>query len=200
MNKKLKIRLFYENEYAKFPEEQITDFKYKCHIGGDAYTPDDITDEEERYRKLSPSSLSIAISKREKVPQSVLDACDRICWYLKHSFGDMTVIKVPFEEIITFAICVHGYADDGWDNYCSLIEIYDDEGELIGSSSIPDLDEPEDWRWMNRTIKSYDFNSCTVPKWSEDEEKEYRNFEIEKINIETKKAERRWLDELMNYY
>ncbi len=199
MDKRLKekIRKFYEKEIAKFPEESITDFKYKFKIGDDAFTPEDIFNDEEKYQKLSPSSLSTALSKREQVPQSFLDACDRISWYLKHNFGIVTVIKLPFQEIITFAICIEGYVDDGWDNSGSFIEIYNQEGELVGASMIPDIEKPDDWRWMNRPIKNFDFNSATLP-WSEDEEHEEKLFERAKRKYDIKRAEKRRLKNMMD--
>jgi hypothetical protein len=198
---KLKIRKFYEQEIAKWCEEAITDFKPKSQIGHEFYTPDNTLEEEEeeRYQKLSPSSLSSAISKREQVPQNVLNACDRISWYLKHGFGEISVVKVTFQEIITFAICVQGYVDDGWDNGVSLIEVYNFQGELVGSSMIPDIDEANHWRWMNLPIRSYHFNTY-VPYWSDEEEEEEIVFKRKMHEYDFRREENRRLKRMMNDY
>ncbi|BAY86936.1 hypothetical protein NIES267_64470 [Calothrix parasitica NIES-267] len=178
MDKKLKRKIikFYEQEILNRPDESIIDFKYKSQIGHEGYEPEMISDEQQRYEKLSPSPLSIAISKREKVPQNLLNACDRISWYLKHNMGEIVVVKLPFEEIITFAICIQGYADDEWDNSGIFFEIYSNEGELIGTLVISDIDNSHTWEWMNRPMKSFDFNS-DAPEWSEEEKEEKIIFE-----------------------
>lgn len=181
MDKKLAIRSFYEKEIEKFHEisycvEPITDFKYKNHIGGAGFHFDNLN--EENNCKLSPSPMSIEISKREEVPASVLSACDRHYWYLQNSLGFVSVVKIPFKEVATFAICISGYVDDGWDNGCSLIEIYDDEGKLVGSASVPHPENPDySWRWMDRPLRSDDYYSCSALPWSEEEAEE---IEIEK--------------------
>lgn len=174
MDKKLiqRIRKFYEKEITNHPDESIIRFKSKCKIGFASYTPEDMLDNEEQYKKLSPSRLSIAISKNEQVPQSLLNACDRISWYLKHSMGKMLVIRVTFEETITFAICIEGYVDDGWDNSGSFIEVYTKDGELVGALRIPIPDEPDNWRWVNRPIQHFDFDS-SAPNWWENEQRRW---------------------------
>ena len=180
MDKKLKQKIlkFYKQEIINRPDESIIDFKYKYQIGYEAYEPEYNLNDEGKYEKLSPSPLSIAISKREKVPQNLLDACDKISWYLKHNMGEMTVVKVPVEETITFSICIQGYVDDTWDNSGIFIEIYSSEGELFGVMVISDIDNSSTWKWMNRPIQSFDFHS-DAPSWSEKEEEEKIIFEQE---------------------
>lgn len=169
MDKKLAIRSFYEKEIEKFHEisygvETITDFKYKNQIGGTVFNPEDFKDR--NNCPLSPSPMSIAISKREAVPASVLSACDRHYWYLENSLGILVLLKIPFKEVLTFAICIDGYIDDGWDNGCSLIEIYDDQGKLVGSASVPNPENPDySWQWMDRPVRLEAMTTILAPRF-----------------------------------
>lgn len=177
MDRKLKIRKFYEQEYLKFREpdgwdEIITDFKYNKQIAGTAYNLyEDMTKEELQkadnllYKRESPSPLSVTVNQKETVPNSISEACDRLNWYLKHSLGELSVIKIPVDNIPTFAFLIQGYAGDGWDNSCELIEIWDNSGELIGFVYPPSIDDEEKiWNWKDRPIRSNDFNT-PPPKW-----------------------------------
>lgn len=177
MDRKLKVRKFYEQEYLNFRElygcdELITDFKYKKKITGTVYNLyEDMTEEEikeaieKEYHKESPSSLSVAVNQKETVPNSISEAGDRLNWYLKHSLGELSVVKISVDNIPTFAFLIQGYAGDGWDNSCELIEIWDNSGELIGSVYPPSIDDKEKiWNWKDRPIKSNDFNT-PAPEW-----------------------------------
>ena len=181
MDRKSKVRKFYEQEYLRFREldgweDPIIDFKYKNQIGRTGYSIDeDMTDKEIKnyYEKISnkeiPSPLSVQVSKVEKVPNNLLKACDRINWYLKHCRGSLTVIKVLVDHTPTFAICIQGCVGDGWDNSGHFIEVWDNSGELIGSAYPPCIDDPDPsiWNWKNRVIKSSDFHAIT-PIWEQE--------------------------------
>ncbi|GAB4550288.1 MAG: hypothetical protein Tsb0014_44890 [Pleurocapsa sp.] len=182
MNRTSKVRKIYEQEYFKFQEKNhweriITDFQSKYKIASGGYCPDwydweSFSEDEllffetQANEKKSPCDLSISINRKMKVPNSLSNACDRIYWYLKHSFGEMTVIKITVDNIDTFAICITGYIDDGWDNSCELIEIWDSSGDLIGSAYPPTMDDPDPkiWNWKDRPIRGDDFNS-PAPEW-----------------------------------
>ena len=122
---------------------------------------------------LSDQNFSVAIQRPSKnisqkfeASESLLNACDRIYWYLKQSLGVLTVLKISVNDIHTFAFCITGYIDDGWDNGCELIEIWDCLGNLIGSANIPHADDPdrEVWSWKDRPIRGNDFYS-PAPEW-----------------------------------
>lgn len=167
MDRKLKVRKFYEQEYLNRYDDLITDFKYKKKIAGTVYNLyEDMTEEEIKkaddllYKRESPSPLSVTVNQKETVANSILETCDRLNWYLKHSLGELSIIKLSVDNIATFAFLIQGYTGDGWDNSCELIEIWDNSGELIGSVYPPSIDDEEKiWNWKDRPIKSNDFNT-----------------------------------------
>lgn len=175
IERKLRVRKFYEQEYLKFCQEggfndPMYDFKWDSRIATYDFNPEshdwENLDEEERLlleEKLSykeyPSTLSLSISEKLKVPDSLLQACDTISWYLKKSYGGLTVVKVPVDSADTFAIFIQGYAGDGYDNCCQLIEIWDSSGDLIGSASPAAEDDMSGavFYWNDRIIRGSDF-------------------------------------------
>ena len=194
IDRKLKVRKFYEQEYLKFFQKDgydslmyefkrdniISTYGFDPRSYGDLFPElynSENLDEEERlfleeqlshhisYRE-SPSTLSLSIREKLVVPDSLLQACDRISWYLKQSYGQLTVIKVPVDGIDTFAICIQGYVDDGWDNSCKLIEIWDSSGNFIGSASPAAEDDMSRavFHWNDRIIRGSDFAN-PAPEW-----------------------------------
>lgn len=178
MNRKQIVRKFYEQEYLKFRElygweEPFIWLKHKNQIAETGYgLYEDMSEEEIQkceqnlYKKESPSPLSLSIGKLTKVPDSLLKACDRINWYLKHSLGELIVVKFIVDSVDTFSIWIQGYAGDGWDNECELVEIWDSSGDFIGSANPPSIDDYNytAWNWRDRPIEGNDFNS-PAPKW-----------------------------------
>ena len=75
----------------------------------------------------------------DSAPQSVLDSFDRHIWYARYNISTVSVFKLNVNGLDTFAVCIEGYVDDGWDNSCLLLEIYDVLGNLIMSmgTSLP---------------------------------------------------------------
>lgn len=71
----------------------------------------------------------------ETVPQTIIDAFERHIWYSQHNLSDINVFKYDVGEQETFAIYIAGYVDDGWDNGCHLLEVYDGSGELVGATT-----------------------------------------------------------------
>ncbi|BAY10825.1 RNA recognition motif domain-containing protein [Calothrix sp. NIES-2098] len=161
MDKKLVVRQFYEEYLKKFfvenPYKGISGFKSNCRIGGAGVSGSG--DE-------PPINVSGSINNSQGVPVSVLDAFDRHLWYAQHSLSDISVLKVPVSEIPTFAICINGYVDDGWDNSGQFIEVYDEHGQLMGSAILPSDDDEDAWQawtWMDRPIKGDDFDTPSPP-------------------------------------
>lgn len=169
MDKRLKIRLFYEEQVIKFfesnPYLDNIGFAFPSYfrIGGAGIAIED-------EFKISVEGK---IPNPSEVPANVMSAFARHLWYAKHSLSSISVFKVPMEEIETFVICVNGYVDDGWDNSGSFVEIYDENGELVGAAAVPTFDEGEDWKWMDRPLRGNDFNT-PAPPWSKEEAEERR--------------------------
>lgn len=165
------IRQFYEQELRKFVEEEsyrgISGFKSGCRIGGASISPEDSLN----TGSSIDGNEKVLIDADKKVPASVINAFRRHIWYAKHNFSDISVLEIPIGEATTFAICINGYVDDGWDNSGSFIEIYDEQGQLMGAIMLPCRDDKEawkDWRWMERPIRGNDFETL-APPWSQEE-------------------------------
>ena len=182
MDRITKVRKLYEQEYLNFRlpngyNELMTDFKSEFKIAEDSFSIDEdaclnfseheaLLFEQQISKRESPCNLSRNINQKIDVPNNLLQACDRIYWYLKPNYGELAVIKISVDNIDTFAICIQGYAGDGFDNSCELIEIWDSSGNLIGSATPPYGDDLKNgiWNWKNRPIESNDFN-YPAPEW-----------------------------------
>lgn len=86
--------------------------------------PGDSFEEYIELKRINPSSA----------PQTVIDSFERHVWYSQHNLSDIIAFKDEVEGQETFAIYISGYVDDGWDNGCKLLEIYNAEGELLGAT------------------------------------------------------------------
>ncbi|MBR8829450.1 MAG: hypothetical protein DSM107014_16395 [Gomphosphaeria aponina SAG 52.96 = DSM 107014] len=155
INKHLNIKTFYKEELKQFFIE--SDFNQGIHL----FKPDCLIGEAQ-IPVEEGVFLNGSINNTQGVPESVLSAFARHLWYAGHSISNIAVLKVLVNNLITFAICIHGYVDDGWDNGGDFIEIYDEKGKLVGSVIIPSFDDAdawENWEWMNRPILGDDFNT-----------------------------------------
>jgi hypothetical protein len=104
-----------------------------------------------QLKKLLPGS----------VPQSVLDFFDRHIWYARYNLSTVSVFKLNVNGIDTFTVCIEGYVDDGWDNSCLLLEIYDVLGNLImsmGGTSLP---------WEDRLLDHKDSGYPLTPPYNQ---------------------------------
>ena len=175
MDRKLAIRQFFEEEFRKYFERDAygrTGFKSDCRIGGAGFGPEDLPNNESSI----DTDEEVPINADNQVPTSVVNALKRHIWYAKHNLSSISILEIPIGEVKTFSICINGYVDDGWDNSGSFIEIYDEQGELIGAIMVPSPDNEEawkDWRWMDRPIRGNDFNT-PAPPWSQEEADERR--------------------------
>ncbi|MFN6562620.1 MAG: hypothetical protein RMY28_022885 [Nostoc sp. ChiSLP01] len=163
MQIKLAIRQFYKEKIGTNYEESICYlFPEKFEIGGASFSPEDtFKDENINIQEFAKKAL------KEEVPTGILNAFKRHIWYAKHSASDICIYKVPVNKHITYAICINGYVDDGWDNGGNFIEVYDEQGELMGAKILGEEDGKK-WKWMDRPILSHDFHSFTPP-WLEEE-------------------------------
>lgn len=97
-------------------------------------------------------------------------AFERHIWYAKHAASNILIFNIPVNQVLTFAICINGYVDDGWDNSGNFIEVYDEQGELMGAKILYTWDDEdwENWTWMDRPLRDDDFHSF-APPWSDEE-------------------------------
>jgi hypothetical protein len=107
-----------------------------------------------QLKKLLPGSA----------PQSVLDSFERHIWYARYNLSTVSVFKLNVNRIDTFAVCIEGYVDDGWDNSCLLLEIYDVLGSLIMSmgTSLP---------WEERLLDHNDSGYPLTPPYNQPNER-----------------------------
>jgi hypothetical protein len=158
----LKIRKFYVEAVKQHCSEGgydspgILDFQPKKYEIGGAWLS---YDEKDPERPLIDEPLESRIDCSQPVPANVLSAFERHRCYAQQSLSTIAVYRIPVNQVITFAICIHGFVDDGWDNYGDWIEIYDREGVLVGSALIPTEYEWQLWEWLNRPLQGDDFNS-----------------------------------------
>lgn len=165
MERKLAIKKFYEEKImSDFGDEIFDPFQEKYEIANTCFNPDDVY----KFENIDIEQLALKLLK-EEVPTSVLSAFKRHIWYAKHLASHIIVFKIPVNKVTTFAICISGYVDDGWDNAGQFIEVYDEEGQLVGAKIVYE-DDLDDWRWMNRPIREEDFNH-PAPPWLEEEYK-----------------------------
>jgi hypothetical protein len=158
----LKIRNFYIEAVKQhcseggYDSQGILDFQPKRYeIGGSWLS----YDEKDPERPLINEPLGSRIDCSQPIPASVLSAFERHRWYAQQSLSSIAVYRIPVDRVITFAICIQGFVDDGWDNAGDWIEIYDREGVLVASALIPSDYKWGRWKWLNRPIQGDDFNT-----------------------------------------
>ncbi len=174
MDTKMAIRQFYEETIRKSAaqydiEPIMGSVNSKFRIGCAGFDPEDTFQfQADQSRNTYEIALAALI---EEVPINVLRAFERHIWYAQHSISSISVFKIPVEEVTTFAICIGGYVDDGWDNGGEFIEVYDQQGQLVGSARVPSYDGQEywmNWKWQARPLRGDDFYT-PAPPWSEEE-------------------------------
>ena len=177
MDTKMAIRQFYEETIRKAAEQYgiepiLGSVNDKFRIGCAGFDPEDTL---QFLADQSRNTYEIALAALiEEVPTNVLRAFERHIWYAQHSVNSISVFKIPVEEVTTFAICLQGYVDDGWDNSGEFIEVYNQQGQLVGSARVPSCDGQEYWRnweWNDRPLRGDDFYT-PAPPWSEEEANE----------------------------
>jgi hypothetical protein len=112
--------------------------------------------------------LKLKRIKPSDVPSSVIDSFNRHLWYSRHSLSDICVVRFSIKDQNTFAIYIFGYVDDGWDNGCILLEVYDMNGDLLGTM----VNEKD---WISGKVEHYhyfhktpEYGSQAHPIWNED--------------------------------
>jgi hypothetical protein len=166
MDKKIAIRQFYKEKIkTNFVDNIFDPFQVLFEIGSASFNPEDTF----KAENINIKQIAVRALKKE-VPAGVLIAFERHIWYAKHAASNILIFNIPVNQVITFAICINGYVDDGWDNSGNYIEVYDEQGELMGAKILSTCDDEdwENWTWMDRPIRGDDFHSF-APPWSEEE-------------------------------
>lgn len=96
---------------------------------------------------------------QQDIPQGVADTYNRHLWYSQHSLSDLYLLKIPVVQN-TFALLIQGLVDDGWDNSCRFIEVFDERGEFLGAGCC----DYEGVEWMDRQLKGDDYYT-PAPPW-----------------------------------
>lgn len=109
----------------------------------------------------------------EEFPKNICDAFERHLWYSRHNMTDITVLKFQVDSQNTFALLLQGHMNDRWDNACTLLEVYDEDGGLVGGGCIEYSHEIlcEVVRWTDQRLTGRDY-ALWSPPWFEDKDEE----------------------------
>ncbi|MEG4286457.1 hypothetical protein QUB68_25335 [Microcoleus sp. A006_D1] len=162
-NRKFLVRKFYEEEIGRFYHQydSLSDFFPDCRIGC-----------LQLFGEFGDGLESVEIERPpQDIPKTVADTYDRHFWYSQHSLSEIYLVKIPVESQISFAILIQGYVDDGWDNSGSFIEVFDQQGQFLGSGRC-DREckylETFAIEWLERQLNGRDL-STSSPPWIGDE-------------------------------
>lgn len=107
------------------------------------------------------------------IPSSVKKSYERHFWYSRHNITDITVLKLSVDGENTYGLLFQGHMNDGWDNAGTLIEVYSEQGELVGSGSFYFCEETRGnaIKWSDERLcgKSY---MTPAPPWPLDPSEE----------------------------
>jgi hypothetical protein len=107
------------------------------------------------------------------IPINVLDSFNHHYLTSQTRLVDIYVMRTAVDGEDTYSILINGYVDDGWDQVTEFLEVYDSQGNIIGSCrGVLDLDCSIEWIDRAFTIDDYDFGYEEIQIWS-DEDAEY---------------------------
>ncbi len=107
------------------------------------------------------------------IPVNVRDSFNHHYLTSKTRLVNIYVVKMDVDGEVTYSILLIGYVDDGWDQETKFLEVYDSQGEIVGSCrGVLDLDCPIKWQDRAFTIDDYDFGYEEIQIWS-DKDVEY---------------------------
>ena len=107
------------------------------------------------------------------IPIDVLDSFNHHYLTSQTRLVDIYVVRTAVDGEDTYSILLNGYVDDGWDQETKFLEVYDSQGEIIGSCrGVLNLDCSIKWEDRAFTIDDYDFGYEEIQIWS-DEDVEY---------------------------
>ena len=107
------------------------------------------------------------------IPINVLDSFNHHYLTSQTRLVDIYVMRTAVDGEDTYSILINGYVDDGWDQLTEFLEVYDSQGNIIGSCrGVLDLDCSIEWIDRAFTIDDYDFGYEEIQIWS-DKDVEY---------------------------
>jgi hypothetical protein len=98
-------------------------------------------------------------------PETVIEAFQRHMWYSQYAWSMVFAFKIPVEDQATYAVAIHGMADDGYDNSGDFIEIFDADGTLLGSAMLTEADKQN---WLECPIDESEWYGGSL-KWTDRE-------------------------------
>lgn len=119
-----------------------------------------------------PLSLDSVRLKRldSSTPINILNSFNHHYLTSQTRLADIFVMKTGIDGEDTYSILINGYVDDGWDQETKFLEVYDHQGELIGSCrGVLDLNYPIKWEDRAFTIDDYDFGYEEIQIWSDED-------------------------------
>ena len=99
-----------------------------------------------------PNAIRIKRLNSNIVPESIIESFNRHIWYSRYCLTDIRAVKFDVVGCETFALYIEGYVDDSWDNGILAWEIYESNGDFIGSL----ISWNGEWRYQERMITSED--------------------------------------------
>lgn len=156
-SKKDSIRQFYSEavvEHITNISDSFKEFIPDCKIGWV-----DIKWNYSNHELLKPEVQRLP----KCLPQSLITTFERHLWYSRHNLTDIFVLKVAVNDIETFLFLFEGHCNDAWDNGCQLIELFDSDGDSIGSGFLKSGGRWENgvlkqWiDWVDRSLKGNDY-------------------------------------------
>jgi hypothetical protein len=108
------------------------------------------------------------------MPDNLARTFERHLWYSRHNLTDISVLKKSVDDDETFLMLLQGHCNDGWDNGCRLIELFDYQGESLGSGFFRvggwDGGVLQQWiDWVDRQLNGNDY-FMSAPPYPDDSE------------------------------
>jgi hypothetical protein len=158
------IRHFHEARAKKFYEsesnlETYSDvFFHESLIG--SLMIETAYDHSERV-KIIPKLQKI----NQVVPQIILDTFDRHIWFSQYNLSSIFIVRLPINELDSFAVLIQGIFSDWWDNGCILLELFDGQGIPMGAAADISFtfEHSDHIPWLDRQLNGDDYSQIAPP-------------------------------------
>jgi hypothetical protein len=99
----------------------------------------------------------------QEVPSSIQSAFERHTFFSQYCLNNVYVTRISTEADMTYALLISGYYHaDGFPNFNSLIEVFDEAGNFVGAA-----DCREDFVWLEQPFDSNTFPENPLGSWTE---------------------------------
>jgi len=163
--RRLVVRQFYEESFVNLYEAVVYE---RCCDFSPSYQR--IASLQLLNKSVSVGFDCVAIERiPPNIPDTVADAFARHFWYSQWTLSHLFLIKIPVDGQDTFFFVVVGFCDDGWENNADFIEMFSEQGELIGATGFSYDDKAVKWSEKQFTNQDYiDIRGTAPPPWSGD--------------------------------